>query len=396
MKSRRSVAGITLSNTVAVASNALWIMFIPVHLVMIGVHQTLVALLFSVSSLMTALFNLVGGRVADSVGRKPTAVVGRLVTSLGAFLVFVSTSNSLLLLHRQTLVCVGYLVLSSGTGFRTPATSIVLMESSAPSMRGRTYMTAERLIPSILPALTVLLGASYFDMGRPELMILIGSIGLVVSGIVLQYTVTETLSSCERSPQHQSRPRVTYEPLFIFLVLAFVFDSMSARGVSWYVPVYIGQEKLVLYGVLVSVSTLVIAGFSYVSGLVVDRWGAKTSLVTSWLALSLTVTLFSHVTHPVVMIVLYSVWVALDTVDTAVPPIIISRAYPEEERATRLGMFRMVVNASLFLGPVASGIVLAFGSRFPFYLKAGLNILAAGVIAVVLKDLDGNCGSQQG
>ncbi len=391
MTAGRSVAGITLSNTIAVASNALWIMFVPVHLVMIGLSETFVALLFSFSSLLTALFNLVGGRAADRVGRKPTAVAGRLITSLGALLVFLSTSNSLDAMHSQVLICIGYLILSSGSGFRMPATSMALMESSKPSRRGRTYMTAERFVPSILPALTVLVGASYFEAGRPDLMILVGSIGLVLSGLVLQFALEETLELSHIDPKDMSRPKIGYESAFVLLLLAFVLDSVSQRGVSWYVPIYMGQDSLLLYGTLVSVSTLVIAAFSYASGIVVDRWGPRTALVASWSLLSVMVVVFSFVTHPLAVVVFYSIWVALDTVDTAVPPIVISRAYPEKERATYLGLFRMVVNSSLFLGPMASGLVLALGSRVPFYLKAGMNLLAAGVIAVALRDLDGKC-----
>lgn len=382
--SRHNFAAITTSNTIAVTSNALWIMFVPVYLVVIGLPVSSVALLFSLSSLTTAAFSPVGGRFADSIGRKPVAVIGRLLASLGALIIFLSASSTFSSFPRQILSVTGYLVLSSGSGIRVPATSMILMESSDFSVRGRRYMAAERVIPSVFPAITILVGANFFQAGNPEPMFLIGSLGLFVSALVLELFLEETLDLTDQSMAEPGmKPRLNL--FFCVLVLAFVLDGASAAGVSWYVPLYLGENRLLLYGVLTSVSTLVISGFSYISGTVVDRFGARASLVVSWILLAPTVILFSQSEDALQLVFLYSIWVALDTFDTAVPPIIISNTYSKHERATRLGIFRMLVNSSLFLGPLVSGLLLIYGAHIPFYWKGLMNTLAAGLILLTFQ-----------
>jgi MFS family permease len=354
-------------------------MFIPVYLVSVGLPETSIALVFSLAALTTAALNPVGGRLSDRVGRKPIAVVGRLLTALGAFVVSLSTSVGIPSSLRSGIIVTGYLVLSAGSGVRSPATSTILMESSDSRVRGRNYMIAERAFPSILPAITILIGATFFQAGEPGLMVILGSAGLLLSALVLEAFLEETLTSKDSQAERTSG-RGGVEVFLVLLIAAFVLDGASAKGVSWYVPIYLGEERILLYGFLVSVSTLVIALFSYVSGLLVDRFGAGSSLVASWLLLAATVVLFSESSSPIWMLVLYSVWVALDTVDTSVPPIVIAQFYSKKERATRLGIFRMVVNCSLFLGPLAAGALVVYGIRLPFHWKACMNVLAAAVV----------------
>jgi MFS family permease len=384
LRSRRNLLSITVSNTIAVTANALWIMFVPVYLASVGLPEASIALVFSLAALTTAALNPVGGRLSDMVGRKPVAVIGRLLTALGAFVVSLSTSASIPSSLRVVIVVTGYLVLNAGSGMRSPATSTILIESSDSQVRGRNYMIAERVFPSILPAITILIGATFFQAGEPGLMVILGSAGLLLSALVLEAFLDETLTSKDSQAEHTSG-KGGVEVFLLLLIAAFVLDGASAKGVSWYVPVYLGEERIWLYGTLVSVSTLVIALFSYVSGLLVDRFGAGSSLVASWLLLAATVVLFSESVSPIWMLAFYSVWVALDTVDTSVPPIVIARFYSKKERATRLGIFRMAVNCSLFLGPLAAGLLVVYGARLPFYWKACMNVLAAAIVFVALR-----------
>jgi hypothetical protein len=282
---------------------------------------------------------------------------------------------------------VGYLVLSAGSGLRMPAMSMLLMESSKVERRGRNYMVAERVIPSIPPALSVLIGASLFAANSPRLLFYLGFSGLLISALILHLALHETL--------HEVEPRISAIPVqrkssqfglfFPLLTLAFVLDGMSARAVSWYIPIFLGLENVELYGVLISVSTLVIAFFGIISGLLVDRVGAKYSLAPSWVLLAITVVVFSQAESFLWILLTYSIWVALDTIDTAVPPVLISECYPKEQRATVSGLFRMVVQSSLFAGPLLAGMAVSLGSVGPFWLKSAMNGLAAVLIVAAFR-----------
>lgn len=384
MTRNRNLASISISNTISVTANGFWIMFMPLYFGKIGFTTGTIALIYTVSSVLTASFYFCGGLISDKFGRRPSALIGRFLGVLGVFFVLLSSVLSLSTYLARFFVLWGFFILWMGSGVRLPATSMILMESSATRHKGRNYMIAERVLPSIPPSVSVLVGASLFLSDHFFVLFLVGFLGLLFSFLML-LPIQETFS-----PDHQTRGRRTptmpkLDGFLIFLILAFALDGMSAQGLSWYIPVYLGSNNVLLYGVLISASTLVIAGFGLISGILIDRYGSGPALVPAWLSLAFTVFLFTTVTTPIQIILLYSVWAALDTIDMSVPPLLISERYPKENRASALGTFSMIIRSTLFIGPMLSTIVLAINNSAPFWLKSVFNTIAAFLLIIALR-----------
>ncbi len=389
MVNNRNVLSLTASNTIAVTANGLWIMFMPFYFETLLGSIEVVGVFFSLAALTSALFYPIGGRLADRLGRRPLVISGRFIAALGPLVLLFSIplEGSV---FRIVLAMFGYILVFIGGSLRLPASSMLLMESSSKRKRGTSYMIAERVLPSIPPAITVFLGAYLYVSGAAPLMFLIGGYGLIISGFFLLPLRESHSDDITVTEPKTDRGRPAVEMFILILALAFVLDGVSAKGLSWYVPIFLGESNTILYGIMISVSTLVIAGFALLSGILVDRVGIKYSLIPGWIALAVTVFLFGLVTSPVYSLFLYCVWVALDTIDTAIPPLLISEKYPKEERATRMGWFNMFVRGSLFLGPILTSLLLAISPQMPFFAKSIMNIIAALIVLRLLTSRSDN------
>lgn len=390
---KQNIVTVTASNTLAVTANGLWIMFIPLYLSSIGMSLPLIGIVFGVGTLVMAACQFIGGSLADRYGRKSVMILGRCVSCCGIATILFSVC---LISHSSSgllLVSGGYSVLYAGSGLRGPATSMFLMENSTDRTKGRNYMVAERVLPSIPPALTVFVGSLYYDAGQFHYLIGFGLIGFVFASIILAAGTVETINSSSHGASLRKLSLLRPDAFFSLLVLAFILDGVSSGGLSWYIPIYLEEQGTVFYGFLISISTLIIAMFSLFSGWIVDRYGGRSALVPAWLLLSLVVFLFGITTEEMHLLVLYCVWVSLDTVDTSVPPILISNHCSSSQCATWMGWFSSVKGIILFTGPILTGHMLILGSSAPFYFKALAN-LAASLLILMIPDSSSDTSSE--
>jgi MFS family permease len=390
---KQNIVAVTASNTLAVTANGLWIMFIPLYLSSTGMSLTLIGIVFGIGALVMAACQFIGGNLADRYGRKKVMIFGRCISCCGIATILLSVCQFRESFSGPMLISAGYFILYAGSGIRGPATSMLLMESSPHRTKGRNFMVAERVLPSIPPALTVFLGSLYYESGQFDYLVGIGLIGFVVASIILAVGTVETIDDSNHDTSRQKISLIRPDAFISLLVLAFILDGVSSKGLSWYIPIYLEEQGTVFYGLLISISTLIIAFFGLLSGCIVDRYGGPSVLVPAWLLLSLVVFLFGMTTEASQLLVLYCVWVSLDTVDTSVPPVLISNHYSSSQCATWMGWFSSVKCIVLFTGPILTGYMLTLGSSVPFYFKACAN-LAASLLILKLPDLSDNLSSK--
>lgn len=379
-KNKKNVAVVMASNTISVTANGLWIMFMPLYFSSSGMNLAHIGLIIGLSTLTKAACQFSGGVLSDRYGRKPIVIAGRCISAGGICAIVLSVLQINNLISAGMLAGIGYLIIYAGSGLRGPATSMLLMESSEAKEKGQNYMVAERVLPSLPPALTVLVGSMLYARGQYGLLVCVGLIGYIFATIVVWSGIRETLNEYVVDSYLKRRISLKPDSFLVLLAVAFILDGVSAQGVSWYIPLYLEDLGVEFYGILISLSTLIIALFGLLSGYLVDRYGGRSALIPAWVLLSVVVFLFGFVTEPLLLLSLYCVWVALDTVDTAVPPVLISNHYPSSEGGTRIGWFSSVKSITLFVGPILSGYLVIFGESFPFYFKAIANSLAALVI----------------
>jgi MFS family permease len=362
----------TVSNTITTSANSLWIMFMPFFFEDIGVEIIVIGFVFTFVALSRASTTLIGGRAADRFGRKPIILVGRIIYATGPLVILWSLCFADQSPYLTGLIAVlGYIWMSAGSGLSRPASSMLLVESSTKKQRGLSYMLATRVLPSIPPAMLILVGVSFYVSGLFWLALVLGFLGLSSAVILLAAGLKESPAAPESVQTEISPGGITGSWFLLLLLMAFALDGMSGSGLSWYVPIFVGD--LELYGLMIAVSTLVIA----IAGVLVDRVGTRAAIVSGWTLLAVTVAVFPFAHQSLEILFLYSIWAGLDMVDISVPPLIIAERYPKEKRASVMGLFSTSTSLASIIGPSMVSFALLLGSGVPFFLKAIMNL--AGV-----------------
>lgn len=379
---KRNVSTMAIGNTVSTSVNTLWIMFMPYFYVSTGFQEFMIGLIFSGVAITRAVNLLIGGRLADKVGRKPAILLGLTIFGCGPFIIFIA---DLFLVSNPLLA--GYLAVTGlgvgmiGSGLSGPASSMLLVESSPKKKRGLTYMIVSRVLPSIPPAVLIIVGWWLYAGGLFWVALLIGTAGVLFVVLLFGVGLIESRDK-EKKIEKQKTDLKSDSGLWLFILLAaaFALDGISSSGLSWYVPLFVVDGAV--YSTLISVSTLVIAAAALMAGALVDKVGAKSAIVIGWTVLAVTVALFPHALLPLEMLILYSIWAGLDMVDVSVPALVIAEEYPEEVRASVMGSFSMTVSLLSTIGPALIVMALFLGDAVPFYLKAIMNLM--GVVLFLL------------
>ena len=383
----RNVLVMSIGNTITTSANSLWIMFMPYFYEDIGIAAFFVGFIFTGLAVSRAIASLVGGKAADKLGRKPIIAIGFGNYVIGAFvilfsLIFMSTNIGL----TGFLAVIGYMWMMVGSGLQRPASSMLLVESSPQKRKGLSFMFTTRFLPSIPPAVVILVGTSLFVNNQFWLGLTVGILGLLV---VLALFIVFLQETHEKGPIVIEETRAShfrhFDAFLILLVAAFALDGISSSGLSWYVPIFIGRSNVDLYGIMISVSTLVIAISALVSGGLVDKIGTRGAILGGWFLLAITVALFPFGSTIFEIIILYSIWEGLDMVDISVPPLAIAENYPKEKRASIMGTYSMSVSLLSMIGPALISFGLLLGDSVPFYMKAIMNSIGVLLFLVATK-----------
>ena len=160
---RRNVLVMSIGNTITTSANSLWIMFMPYFFADVGIVPFFIGIIFTVIAISRAIAAQIGGRLADRLGRKPVISIGLAIFTSGilvilASLFFISSTPS----FSGLISAIGYTWMSAGGGFIGPASSMLLVESSPEKRRGLSYMVSTRVLPSIPPAVLILVGTSLY------------------------------------------------------------------------------------------------------------------------------------------------------------------------------------------------------------------------------------------
>lgn len=370
----------SIGGVVATTANSMWIMFIPFFFSSLGIIDILIGVIFSLGALSSGLLSFLGGRLADKLGRRFTIGIGYAIYSTGPLIIFFSIMATEGLSIITSIF--GFIWMFMGSGIAGPGMSMLLMESSSEKRKGLSYMIVARVLPSIPPAIVIFIGAEFYNRGLYSVSLLIGFVCILLTAFLFQFGFKETLCSEEKSGSQIPKKKVRFRDTFLTLIIiAFAFDSLSSKGLSWYVPIFLGtsEEAVLLYGTMTSMATIVIALSALGSGWVVDKIGSAGAILVGWLPLSLAVALFPHFVDPLFLILLYSVWSGLDMMDISIPAIVVSEHYPPQNRGSAMGTFQSSVQISSIVGPTVISGILIFGSVLPFYLKSVLNLLGAFV-----------------
>ena len=220
------------------------------------------------------------GFLADRIGRKPLAVVGAALRGVASFAV--------LYIDNYAAFFVIELIGNTGVSMWQTTSQVVIADMSTPENRGRAVAmrnSSLRLGQIIGPVLGGVIAATW---GLQEVFVVNGVSKILVMFITL-YLIGETRPTRERRPAaERTGLRADLLPIvlsraFIALGLTTIAAALIGQGIVQVMFPVAGKEVAGLdesqIGLLIGVASLITLLCSFPNGMLVDRFGRKTSLV---------------------------------------------------------------------------------------------------------------------
>jgi MFS family permease len=347
-----------------------------------GVAQSAIGLAIAVYGLARFLVAVPAGRLADSLGRRPTLAVGGLVTVLGNLLCAYAPSFA-------TFLC-GRFVAGAGAALVLNGAQIVLADITTPARRGRTMAIFQGifLFAAGIGPLPGGLLADWFGLGAPFLTY--AATGAVVSALAwLRVPETKDLrpfaadaAPPEPLPRFGAQIRLlTRHPGFVLVGAVSFVNAVARTGALFSLIPILGQDRLSLtpdrIGSALALMSLVGLALVYPSGILIDRYGRKPVIVPATLVAGASLTVFLFAPSYPWFVAACLVWGVAVGLSGAAPAAYAADVAPPGMNAAAMSTYRMLGDVGYVLGPVALGAITD-----AFSVEAALAV-AATLLAIV-------------
>ncbi len=355
---------------------------IPLYLISIGASSSIIGLIEGMAESIASLLRVFSGHWSDNMQqRKPLTIVGYGTSTVGKFILFLSTT--------WPLVLIGRLADRFGKGIRTAPRDALIADSTLPGQRGRAF-GLHRTLDAAGASLGVLVAYFFLlSMHAQYRSIFLFSVIPGVLGVFALFFVREKIT--KRIPQAASnakpkepwwmdlgtRWRALDRKLKIFLVIVFIFALgnssnqfllLRAQNLGYDAPTVL--LMYLLYNVVKSLG-------SWPAGRLSDRIGRKTLLVLGYVAYGIVYVGFAIASAPALwsLFVIYGIYIAFTE---GVEKALVSDIAPPEQRATLMGLRATFTGIGLLPASLIAGFLWdAFGPQATFYFGGGMGILAA-------------------
>ncbi len=360
----------------------MWITYFPLYASeRLGLSSRVLGLLYTSSSLTLVIGKLVGGFLADTIGKRICIVIGYLAALL---------SLAAMMLPSAALACVGFVAYFLGIGALSPAVAAMILESSPRRAQGTLYMLASRVAPSIPPLVTLPIAGYLYEEGMYRATILVGMLTIAALMSIAMLLREPTSSKSGRTLIESVKwlgNLVLRDRLFILLVLAFGLDMLIIEGLEWYIPIYLRKLGFtaIEYGLTMGLASLAVSIGALASGSMVDRLGPRLASAIGWCLAAIASLLF--VFTPTLSLAMLFLWRVIGLLPRAVPPIVIARRYGDS-KAMALSAFDVSMMLISMAGPALVGITASISPSLPFILRAVTLALSTTIILATVPELE--------
>ena len=339
----------------------------------LGASPAIVGLIEGIAESLASLLKVFSGYISDRVQkRKGLAMLGYASSTVGKFLLFLSTS--------WVWVLGGRIVDRFGKGVRTAPRDALIADSTAKEKRGRAFGLHRALDTA---GAVVGVGLAYYflttrqgDYKAVFLYSLIpAALGVAVLSLARETKAVKATAS-ERPLSFNWSALPTRLKAFLAVVLLFTLGNSSnqflllrAKNLG-----FTPESVLLLY----MAYNIIYALFSYPAGRLSDRIGRKSLLVAGYIFYGLVYFGFALVREASYLWLLFAAYGLYIALTEGVQKALMADLAPVELRATLIGLHATFVGIGLFPASFLAGILWdAFGAPAPFYFGGAMGLLAA-------------------
>ena len=355
---------------------------LPVYLVtVLGASPAILGLIEGIAESLASLLKVFSGYFSDKVKlRKPFTIFGYSASTVGKFLLYISTSWGYVLIAR--------IVDRFGKGIRTAPRDALIAESSKEGKRGAAF-GLHRALDSLGACVGVL--AAYFLIthykGEFKNVFLLSLIPAIL-GVVFLFLVREK----KASPLKQAGKRIEFKwraldkRLKLFLVFTFIFTLgnssnqfllLRAQNLGNPLPI------IILLYLFYNISYTIVL---YPASRLSDKIGRKKLLVVGYLFYALVYLGFAINKSPHNFWFLFGVYGLYIGFTEGVEKALVSDIAPVEFRATAIGLHATLVGIGLLPASLFAGLLWKFiGPQAAFYFGSLMGLIASIGFWCVLK-----------
>ncbi|HZT05807.1 MAG TPA: MFS transporter [Chloroflexota bacterium] len=358
----------------------------PLFAASFGVPVLFVTLITSTNSVSHLISGPITGYLMDRFGRKPMLIAGLTIRGASLFAEYFADSYTAYLL----LEFVGGL----GVAVWTTGASILVADLTVQTNRGRAVALrsmSTRLGFVLGPVVGAALASAFGLRSIFVFNALTKVVIIVAMGLLIGETRPEAAAAMQRAPAAE-RERL---PLRIFLTRQFVIISlvtfavaMMSQGIfASLFPLYLKTTRGFTtgeIGALITVAGVSSLAVSFPNGMLVDRFGRKSTLVPGLVGYGVASALLAlggDFGHLAPIVVLYGLG---ESVCTGVSQVYAMDLAPENRRGAFLGVWSLLAEAGTAAAPLVVGFTaerLGFGFTF---VAVGV---ALGTVATIMGTL---------
>ncbi len=367
----RNVVVISLTIFVMVAAYFSWYLLLPIYLRQLGANEFQVGLSYALLTISFAAMQLVGGFLADKVGRKPLIALPTFVMVLLYYLVGISR-------HWQTLVALLVLV-NSISALQWPAFLSMMAESIPARRQGAAFSIME---------LFVVLGITVGPAVGATLLPRIGFPGLMVGTALLAFPCAVARTALLRETKLKARAkdsrrrRLFQRSHWPFLLAASCFAlalTLSIYGpfIALYAKdvIGLGESRINL---MFAIGGLAAVAISLLSGKIIDRTGSRRVLLFGLLVFPLVLIVWTLTRSFLWSSVIYVISYLFFTATNISYQVQLTSVGPSAYRSSLVGIFGSVSGVISAAGPLlGSFLAVRVGAAAPFYAALVFALLAA-------------------
>ena len=342
------------------------------------IHVYEVGIIFTLLSVGSIIFSLVGGILADSLGRKKTLLLG---SGTGSALYFAIAIGILIRLPIPAIIAM-FVLTSFGGALVFPSAGALIADVTSIADRSRGYVVY-RIMANLGWAIGPLTGSLIFNFGIFWIFLLV-ALSSLIQGMVVLFFVRERGTFRKREKESGRIQMISFDKfLLVFSAGTFLVTLVSSQF-SVTLPLYAGVKAAVptyLIGYIYAVNGIVVVVGQYPITNFMKRYPDIVSMIAGALAYTLGYLLVGFsTTIPQFMGDMVIITIG-ENLTSPIMNTVVSRIAPEGKVARYMGFLGMVNSTGRALGPSVGAFFIAI------YAYNGLRIWSSvgafGLLSIV-------------
>ncbi len=378
---------VALAGVFLTGGTALWWPLFAIFLFSLGFNVVAIGVVFALGTATSIVAAPIGGILADRYSRKGVIVAAGAMNAVGTLSFALSCISSVAVFP---VVAAFFCLASFGGNMAVGAVRALLFES-APQNRKGAAMSSSYVLPSFAAIPMPFLGSVLSQTaGWPVVFVLAGSLVALATltfALLLKEARTEPpplKSNVKRRGTWLSRAALLSPVGALLGVYAIVGLGQGITGpfMALYFTTFLGST-VQFFGILTSIEMATVGILALLSGKLVDRLGALSTVTLSLGGEACIVGVMVFVRNIVFAGGLYETWGALDWFDLTAPSVFIGSHVERQNRATAIASFGVATRLPGLVAPEIGGLLfVAYAPSILMVYAAIITVSAFLVMAL--------------